>query len=147
MALITRAQLDALELKTQVVDVPAWSTPDQLARGEVVQVKIRELTGSERDNYEAGMLTIKAKGRTVDRSLNLQNARARLCAFVMIDDKGDRLYRDNEIHLLGKLPAAGLDTIYDAATRLSGITEDEKEQLEGLAQDFTQAVTNGSGTG
>ena len=146
MPILKRTELDQLKLKTQVVDVPEWTTASMVALGEIAQVIVRELTGAERDHYEAGLMVIKAQGKNVQRSLNLQNARARLVGLIMVDEEGNRLYKDNELHLLGKLPGAGLDRVFDAARSLSGITDDEQAQLEGNAEDFTQAVTNGSGS-
>lgn len=146
MPLITRQQLDGLQLKRKLLDVPDWATPEQAERGEVPQVLIRELTGAERDNYENGMMTIRNKGKQVERTLNLANARARFVALIMINEDGTRMYTDKEVYLVGKLPAAGLDYVWTQGNKLSGITEDEQEQLEEIAEeDFTKAVTDGSG--
>lgn len=130
MAMLNRVQLDKLELKTETIEVPAWGG----------SVTIRELTGSERDAYEGSMLV--QGGKT--RSINYQNARAKLVARCLIDEKGQRLYQDNEINLLGKLPSAGLAYVFDRCRELSGLTEKNVETLMG---NLPADQSGGSGLG
>lgn len=124
----TREDLDRVELRTEYVDVPEWE----------LRVRIKELMGSDRDAYEASIVGSRISGRkNAPRELNLLNARARLVCRAMIDDSGKRLYADNEAHLLGKKPAAGLERIYDAVRRLSGISDEDEKELEEATENFT----------
>lgn len=117
MALLTRDQILAVKLKTKQVYVPALEA----------EVILRELTGAQRDAYEAGIVGSKT-GK--DAELNLQNARARLVVMCLVDEKGARLFKDNEATLLGQLGAAALDFMYDECRSLSGISEKDKAALE-----------------
>lgn len=140
MALLTRANLDDLKLQTKVVLVPEWG-------GDVC---IRELTGTERDSYEAsiftpgGVASVNAKQKT--QRIDLSNARARLVALCLIDDNGQRLYKDNEIYALGKLNARGLDRVYDECRKLSGITDDDQAEIEAALKNSESAANGDFGS-
>jgi len=120
MAILTRLQLDDIKLRTKQLTVVEWG-------GDII---IRELTGTERDAYETSIFGTTAPVKGKDRQLNLANARARLVALCLIDENGARLYKDNEVYLLGKLPASGLDKVYDECRILSGITDEDNQEIE-----------------
>lgn len=120
MAILSRAQLDEIKLRIEELNVPEWG-------GSVL---IREMTGTDRDAYEASVWGSKAPQKGRDRDLNLANARARCVALCLIDENGQRLYKDNEVYLLGKLPAAGLDRVFDRCRELSGITDADNKAIE-----------------
>jgi hypothetical protein len=136
MGLLTRAQLDNLELKREEIDVPEWG-------GSVL---IREMTGSERDHYEAMIsgTTVNTKSKT--KQLNLENIRARLVAVCLIDENGQRLYKDNEVYLLGKLGVAGLNRVFDACCVLSGISDEDKNELEETVKNSLSEANGVSGS-
>lgn len=133
--ILTRAKLDELKLRTKVVRVESWG-------GEVM---IRELTGTDRDKYEAGIFgnTIPKKGQA--KELNLQNARAKLVALCLIDENGQLLYKENEVYLLGRLNAVGLDFVYDECRKLSGITDEDDKELEQAIKNSPAVQNGGSG--
>jgi len=147
MALISRKQLDTVQLRTQIVDVPEWATPD-MPPGEVPQVMVRELMGNERDAYEASLLTMRGSGKNMQQELHLQNARAKIAVMGLINEDGTPMYKNNaaEIAALGKLPAKGLERVVDAIMALSGINDDTEEGLEEAAANFPNGETNGFGT-
>lgn len=136
MAILSRLQLDDLKLRTQVLDVPEWG-------GSVI---IREMTGTDRDAYEAGIFGETVPGKGKDRKINLLNARARLVVKCLVDENGQRLYQDNEVYLLGKLPAAGLDKVYDAARILSGITDEDDKAIEEALKNSQTDQSGASGS-
>ncbi len=108
--------LTAVDQKVEPVEVPEWG-------GTVL---VRGLTGAERDGYEAEM--VSRRGKKVE--FNLQNARAKLCARSIVDEHGVRLFNDDEDMLaLGKKNAAALERVFEVARRLSGLTEDDVEEL------------------
>lgn len=147
MALITRAQLDKVELRTQIVDVPEWATPD-MKPGDVPQVMVRELMGNERDAYEASLITMRGSGKNTTQELHLQNARSKIAVMGLINADGTPMYKNNpaDIAALGKLPAKGLERVVDAIMALSGINEDTQEGIEQAAANFPNGETNGFGT-
>lgn len=147
MALITRKQLDNVQLRTQIVDVPEWATPD-MPPGEVPQVMVRELTGAERDAYEASLITMRGTGKNTTQELHLQNARAKVAVMGLINEDGTPMYRNSpaDIAALGKLPAKGLEKVVDAIMALSGINDDSEEGLEQAAANFPNGETNGFGS-
>lgn len=116
MALLTRDQiLAADDLKRETIEVPEWG-------GEVI---VRSLTGAERDAFEDSV--VKQRGKS--RELNLRNARARLVSLSLIDEAGNKLFTDKDVDLLGRKSAAGLDRVFAAAQRLSGLTEQDLDEL------------------
>lgn len=116
MALLTRDQiLAADDLKRETLEVPEWG-------GEVI---VRSLTGTERDAFEDSV--VKQRGNS--RELNLRNARARLVSLSLIDEAGNKLFTDKDVDLLGRKSAAALDRVFAAAQRLSGLTENDIDEL------------------
>jgi hypothetical protein len=116
MPLLTREQiLAADDLKRETIPVPEWG-------GDVI---VKSLTGAERDAFEDSV--VKQRGKS--RELNLRNARARLVSLSLIDEAGNRLFTDADVELLGKKSAAALDRVFSAAQRLSGLTENDIDEL------------------
>ena len=114
MALSREQILDADDLRTQEVDVPEWG-------GTVI---LRELRGRERDAFEEGSLDKQ-------RNVSMTNMRARLVALSAIDEEGERLFTAKDAEALGAKSATALNRCFEAACRLSGITEADVETLEG----------------
>jgi hypothetical protein len=86
---------------------------------------VRELTGAERDTWEASV--VKTNGTKV--TIDSHNMRAKLAALCIVDGDGKRLFTDKEAVKLGEKSAAALDRVTDVARRLSRIGEDEIETL------------------
>jgi hypothetical protein len=107
--------LKAADLITEQVEVPEWG-------GSVL---VRAMNGAERDQYEKSVLVRKGKNTEV----NLVNARAKLVALTVVDEAGKRLFTDGDVAALGQKSAAALNRIFNVATRLSGITEEDVEEL------------------
>lgn len=122
MSILSREQiLQAKDLVTEVVEVPEWS-------GSVL---VKSLTGAERDQYESAI--VEQKGR--DTKVNMRNARARLVALSVVDEKGKRLFSPNDVSLLGAKSAAALQRVFNVSMRLSGISaEDVRELTEELEE-------------
>jgi hypothetical protein len=123
MAYLTRkAILEAQDLPTEDVEVSGW--------GGVVRV--RGLTGAERDAYERELFNIRGKSM----ELNLDNARAKMVARAVIDENGKRLFSDDDVRELGKKSGAALEMVFQVARRLSGMNETDIEELTaGLKND------------
>lgn len=113
---LTKDQIIAVEdLKTEELEVPEWG-------GSVI---VRTMTGIERDKFEESVFISKGK----DVKANFKNFRAKLCAVCMVDEKGQRLFTDADIELLGKKSAKALDTVFTVAQRLNAIGPKEVEDL------------------
>ena len=115
MGLSKNEILKANKLPTEIVATPEWG-------GEVI---VKTLTGRERDAFEVDMLGDN-KG---NKKLRLINIRAKLCARVMIGDDGNRLFSDKEVDKLGNMNCIPLDRIYEVASRLNKMTEEDIDEL------------------
>jgi len=116
MSLLTRDQVDnADDLPYEDVPVPEWGGT----------VRLRTLTGAERDAFEASVVSQNGTNRRV----NLKNVRARLVGLSLVDEEGNRLYADADVPKLGKKSAKVLDRLFSKAQKLSGLTDDDVEEL------------------
>lgn len=117
------------------LEVPEWG-------GEVY---VRVMTGVERDAWEAASMRMVGRGRKREMVPKLENARARLCAICLCDEKGDRLFSDQDVMALGKKSAAALDRVLTVAQRVNGITQADVDELEGNSG-ADQSGDSGSGS-
>lgn len=114
MAILKRDQVVAhREMRTVTVPVPEWG-------GDVI---IKELTGRERDEWEASFQG-KKKGE-----INWTNFRARLIVACAVDESGQPLFYPTDVDLVGELSAAALDRVFGAARKLSGLTDQDIDEL------------------
>ncbi len=114
--LLTKEQILASDdLKYEEMEVPEWGGT----------VRIRTMTGTERDEFEASVFETKGK----DSKVNLQNFRSKLIAKTLVDDKGIRIFADGDIEVLGKKSSKALDRVFTVAQRLNGIGQKEVEDL------------------
>lgn len=128
MKLLTRdAILQAEDLPTEDIEVEEWGGA----------VRVRALTGAERDAFEQSIVEQRGKSTR----MNLRNIRAKLVALTVVDADGKRLFSDKDAELLGKKSAAALDRVFEVAQRLSGLSPEDMEELsgnseEGQSEDF-----------
>ena len=119
------AILAAATLKTEEVAVPEWG-------GTVL---VRELSGRQRDEFEAS-LAVQRGGKMVS---DVRNMRAKLVIRSMVSEDGQPVFPPEDVDTVGELPAAGLDRVFEVASRLSGLSERDQEDLAGNSA----AVQNG----
>jgi hypothetical protein len=113
---LTRAEiLEADDRRVESVDVPEWGG----------SVMVRSLTGTERDQYEATILSM----RGTDVKVTLANAHAKLVARACVDDAGTRLFTDDDVTGLGRKNAAALERVYTVAARLSGLSKSDVDEM------------------
>ena len=112
--------LGAQDLEFEVVEVPEWGG----------KVRVRGLTGTERDAFESSLVKTAGKIQKVDTA----NIRAKLCGLTMVDAEGTRLFSDKDVTLLGQKSAAALDRVYAVASRLSKISKEDVEELSGNSE-------------
>jgi len=112
------AILAADDSNTELVEVSQWGGA----------VRVRTLTGRERDRIEASMI---GKNGKADATRGLANFRARLVAASVVDENGELLFTTADVEALADKSAAALDVIAAAATRLSGLSKSDVEELAG----------------
>ena len=126
--MLTRdAILSADDLRTLVVSVPEWG-------GDVT---VRELTGTERDEYESSV--VRTDGDKV--SVDARDMRAKLVVMSVVDEDGKRLFTVQDVKALGAKSAKALDRIMDVARSLSGIGN---EALEAKGKDLPETTSGDS---
>jgi hypothetical protein len=102
-----------MELKTEDIEIPELEET----------IRLRELTGTERDRYEG---EIVGDGTT----RNFENVRAGMVARSIIDpETGERVFHDADIPVIGKWPASVLDKLFTVCQRLSGLRGEDLEDL------------------
>jgi hypothetical protein len=118
MTLLSKNEIFAADdRRTEDVPCPEWGGT----------VRLRGLTGAERDAYEASMQK-QVGGKQVQ---DYRNFRARLVALAAINEDGTPLFEQNEVAALAKRSSAALSRLFDVACRLSGITDEDVVELEG----------------
>ena len=115
---LTRAQILAKsDISTEAVHVPEWG-------GSVL---VKAMTGTERDAFESSLVEQKKSGNTV----KMDNIRAKLVQKTVIDpETKECIFTVADIEELGKKSAAALDKVFSVARKLSGLTEEDIEELE-----------------
>lgn len=95
------------DLKKETVTVAEWG-------GDVL---VSEMSGTMRDNWEQSLIEKDAAGKRV-------SPRAKLVAFTVIDEKGERLFKDDDVALIGNLSSSSLEEVCAVAMRLNGLGSD-----------------------
>jgi hypothetical protein len=88
---------------------------------------IRTMGGIERDAYEVESYELGADGK--DYTVNRKNVRARLLVRCISDEKGNRLFTDDQAEQLGKKSAKVLDRLFSVAQRLNGLSKQDVDEL------------------
>ena len=120
--LLTRDQiLGADDLPSEEVEVPEWGG----------SVKIRTMTGSERDAFEASLL---GTGSKKDKQKVMLDIRAKFASLVIVDKDNKRLFTAKDIKDLGSKSASALDRVLTVGQRLNGLSSDDVEELAGNSE-------------
>ncbi len=112
MALSKAAILAADDKKSIEIDVPEWGG----------SVRLRVMTGSERDKFEADF---------VDGKKSVEMVRAKLVAKCLVDEHGERLFAETEIPSLSDKSASVLDRLFTECMRLNRFSKGDVEELAG----------------
>jgi len=107
--------LKAEDLDFEDVEIKEWGG----------SVRVRCMTGTERDAFEASIYEIKGNKANIIR----ENFRAKLIARTLIDEKGERLFSDKEINLIGKKAAKSLEKIFTVAQKLNGLSQTDEDEF------------------
>jgi hypothetical protein len=96
------------DLKKETVTVEEWG-------GEVI---VSSMSGTYRDAWEQSI-------RQKDASGNLVSPRAKLVIFTVVDEQGNRIFKDDDIEAIGKISSEALEKICTVAMRLNGLGAEE----------------------
>lgn len=113
------------DLKARFLSLALPKEPVTLAELGGETVWVWGLSGAERDHFESTMTVQRGK----KREQNLANIRARFLVLVLRDADGARLFSDAEAAQVGNLPATTLDRLFDIGRKLSGMTNEDVEEL------------------
>jgi len=94
-------------------------------------VYVRQMTGREREQFE-GLLVKKISkgGKVVDYQQSMEDFRAKLAVNCLCNTKGVNLMQPEDYATLSQnMSASRLTKIADAAGKLNGITDEDKEEL------------------
>lgn len=94
-------------------------------------VIVQGLTGKQRDQYEQSCVVTKNGKRT----FSVVDARAKLVMLSLVDGTGARLFESSDVATLSAMPSRVLDRLFSVAQRLSGISDEDVEELGKLFGD------------
>jgi hypothetical protein len=109
--------LQPRQLLKKSVKVPEWAV------GGETEVFVREMSGAERDAYEAALYR--------DKEESLTNARAKLAVRCVCDENGSLIFNESDIAALGEQSARALERVGRAAQRLNGLSDQVLEEAVG----------------
>lgn len=128
--LLTRdAIVAAQDLPSELVEVPEWGG----------SVRVRGMTGAQRDAWEAEFIGARAQGASVP-----PDWRVRRVAMCLVDEDGKRLFPDREVATLGGKSGLVIDRIDDVVVRLSGLREATPERPSSEDEAVTELGKGGS---
>ena len=115
MTILNRsAILGVVDLKTVDVDVPEWGGT----------VRLQSLTGAQRDAYSRSMIG-------ADNKPVYDNYAAKLIAVSVVDETGALCFTLDDVEALAAKSAAPIQRLYEAASKLNGMTNGALEAAEG----------------
>lgn len=98
------------DMRSQTLEIPEWGG----------SVRIRSLTGAEREAFEANLYRL-VDGR---RELELENFRAKLAAACIVDEEDRQIFSAADVLALAKKSSVALARIFNAAEALNGMHAD-----------------------
>jgi hypothetical protein len=117
--LLTKASiLAASDAKLIAHDVPDWGGT----------VYLRVMPGTERDHWERQRFQAKQAAQG-DATACIENFRASLVVVCLCDDKGVRLFTDDDAASLGEKSGKVLDELYDVASKINGLSKADVQAL------------------
>jgi hypothetical protein len=86
---------------------------------------VRGMTGAERDAFEASCF----EGRGKKRDFSMRNLRSKMVAYCVVDEQGHRVFSDEDAVALGNARADVIDRLFGVAQRLSGMKDEDVDEL------------------
>jgi hypothetical protein len=104
------------DIPTEIVTVPEWKHRKVMLCG---------MTGAGKNEYQSSLVEITGK----TRKMRLENATAKLLVRTIVNGARQPIFTESDIIKLGTKSAAVLERLAKIASRLSGMDEEENEQL------------------
>jgi len=123
MALDRKSILAADDVRKEKIAVPEWG-------GDVF---LSVLTGTDRDRFEESYSEQKMKA-----------FRIRFLLLALCDEKGNRLFDDDESEILGKKSSVVINRLFEAGWKLNAFTQ---EAVDALGEDSPLAPSDDSTSG
>ena len=116
MTLLTKEQILAAEdLDFEEVEIKEWGG----------KVRLRCMTGTERDAFESAIY--KIKGDKVEA--NRENFRSELLSRVLCNKDNKLLFNPREVKALGGKSGRVIDRLFDIAQKINGIGQSDIEEM------------------
>jgi hypothetical protein len=93
--------------------------------GDGMHVYVRGMGARQRDAFEDAITQVK-NGKVI---VTNDNVRARVIVQCACDANGERIFEDSDENVVGELDARTADAIYAKASRISGITQQDVDEL------------------
>jgi hypothetical protein len=113
------------DIKYEPVSVPEWNRV----------IWVRTLSGEERDKFEASIIyevpTRRGKKKGTVHKVNPQKLRAKLviASACVAENDPTPLFKITDVDALAAKSGAAIDRVFDVCQRLSGISDDDMEEL------------------
>ena len=141
MGYLTRDAILAVDdTQAENVAVPEWGGT----------VRVRGMSGTQRDAFEASVSEETPAGTKAQRRAGATTTkvkkdllRARLCAWCIVDEAGQRVFSEEDMPALNAKSGAALERVMNVAMRLSGMTDND---VEDLAEEMIENPFDGSNT-
>jgi len=120
-------QLNAAALRELIKAAPDIRSEEVTVEEWGITVLVKGMSGRQRDAFEASMMDRAGKGKP---KLVLDDIRAKLVVrSVYTTDGKEPVFTDADVLWLTHKSAAALQKLFNVAQRLSGVTDDDVEEL------------------
>lgn len=123
-----------VDLRSEWVEVPGWPGGG---------VFVRQMTGVDRDRMDCEERKRRGDDPDSPDPFALVNYRARLLTKCLVNESGERIFRDDDAEWLGNQPNPILERLTDKALELNHITDSALEEAEKNSESG-QSVDSGS---
>ena len=113
MALSKEQILGIRDIKIEELYIPEWEDT----------VYVKTMSAEERDKFEEAIFVREGNKRKAD----LVGLRTKMCAFVLCDEQGNRLFTEDEVQALSHKNANALTRIFEKAQEMSKMREGDLE--------------------
>ena len=95
---------------------------------------VRSLSASEKAKWEFSAIDVSSNPKRNEAATKLdktrmQTARERLVEFATCNEDGTRFFKEGDAAQIGQKNANAISTLYDAAAKLSGISQEDLEEI------------------
>jgi hypothetical protein len=90
-------------------------------------VLVKEMTASERDDFEASLVERSADGK--NQQVTTKEIRAKLIQRTAVNEKHEPMFSLAEVVKLGQMSAKAMDRIYKLSSSMSGITDEDVDEI------------------